>query len=382
MASTAALQCLTVCLGYACNALFHSSPKSNNRFQDNEGKGKDIQLAMEKYSGKAGSIGNGSPSVSIIKEPDCPNGDKSSQTTEDPIVLPNTSSGTFREFITEGKNMNNALGTNVDSLYALIEPDIPSLISETIWSRLCDLGALHLYFKSVPKMDNILFDAALRIAAKANLGCWNFYGALYEPSEDRKTLQKIIKSSSSKIAGSKFYFPKERPDDVALQIWRNTLQGIPSITELTWVNWLPNGSHLFFALIAKVRERSDYSLIRHRCEKFGLDFICAFMVSAWQIHHMACILFNRKGPESRRRAHSLTKTLVDEDAASKGWSAYRAHPALMDQIMKLNKKIKNALNPNDILTWGKNGIWPANYEKVKWTLNYLTSESLMTGPFS
>lgn len=87
-----------------------------------------------------------------------------------------------------------------------------------------------------------------------------------------------------------------------------------------------------------------------------------------EMHHIVCIVFNRKDPDSRRRAHWLIKTLID-DAVARGWGEYRTHLAVMDQIAKtyswndhaqlrLNEKIKEALDPKGILSPGKNGVWP------------------------
>lgn len=36
--------------------------------------------------------------------------------------------------------------------------------------------------------------------------------------------------------------------------------------------------------------------------------------------------------------------------------------------MKLNEEIKNALDPKGILAPGKNGIWPATYDKQAWVI--------------
>lgn len=93
--------------------------------------------------------------------------------------------------------------------------------------------------------------------------------------------------------------------------------------------------------------------------------------------HIVCIVFNREDIESKRKAHWLIKTLI-QDCAEHGWGEYRTHLALMDQIantynfndnaqMKLND-IKNALDPKGVLAPGKNGIWPKGYEKEAWVI--------------
>jgi FAD/FMN-containing dehydrogenase len=68
--------------------------------------------------------------------------------------------------------------------------------------------------------------------------------------------------------------------------------------------------------------------------------------------------------------------LID-DAAERGWGEYRTHLAMMDQIantysfndhaqLKLNQKIKDALDPKGILSPGKNGVWPSSYNAEDW----------------
>lgn len=36
--------------------------------------------------------------------------------------------------------------------------------------------------------------------------------------------------------------------------------------------------------------------------------------------------------------------------------------------MKLNERIKNALDPKGVLAPGKNGVWPGIYEKGAWVM--------------
>ncbi|GAJ15010.1 unnamed protein product, partial [marine sediment metagenome] len=173
---------------------------------------------------------------------------------------------------------------------------------------------------------------------------------------------QVIKASFSSIKGVKFFFPEDMPDNIVLQTRHLTLQGIPTTTELKWVDWLPNGAHLFFSPIAKVTGEdavAQYKVTRRRSEELGFDFIGTFVVGMREMHHIVCIVFDKKDHDSRRRAHLLIKTLID-DAAARGWGEYRTHLALMDQIastynfnnnsmMKLNETIKNALDPKGIL---------------------------------
>ncbi|EXJ73483.1 vanillyl-alcohol oxidase [Cladophialophora psammophila CBS 110553] len=234
--------------------------------------------------------------------------------------------------------------------------------------------------KAYSDSDKPLTDAEMdAIAKKLNLGRWNFYGALYGPAPIRDALWQIVKASFSVIPGAKFCFPEDVPESKVLQIRHDTMQGIPSMDELKWVDWLPNGAHLFFSPIAKVTgddAMAQYKVSRARCEQFGFDFIGDFVIGMREIHHIVCIVFDRKDPKQRRNAHELIRTLID-DAAKRGWGEYRTHLALMDQIagtynfnnnaqMKLNEAIKNALDPKGILAPGKNGIWPKSYDADAW----------------
>lgn len=151
--------------------------------------------------------------------------------------------------------------------------------------------------------DAALTDAQLdKIAKDLDLGRWNFYGALYVsqpcqsylypilirrwngqgPEPIRNVLWSVIKESFSKIPGAKFYFPEDRPEENSILRTRaQTLQGIPTYDELRWIDWLPNGAHLFFSPISKITGDDavlQYQITRKRCEEAGLEAICDFVV--------------------------------------------------------------------------------------------------------
>ncbi|KAE8363855.1 hypothetical protein BDV27DRAFT_165209 [Aspergillus caelatus] len=122
----------------------------------------------------------------------------------------------------------------------------------------------------------------------------------------------------NKIAGAKFYFPEDRPNDIALQTRSDTMQRTPFTTELGLLSWLPNSGHLFFSPITKITgpdAKAQDDITRRLIEEYGFDFI-------------------GKDPDSRRRAYELIQVLTAE-AADRGWGEYRAHLVLIDQIAEI-----------------------------------------------
>jgi FAD/FMN-containing dehydrogenase len=75
-----------------------------------------------------------------------------------------------------------------------------------------------------------------------------------------------------------------------------------------------------------------------------------------------------------RRRRELFQRLVDACGA-KGWNEYRAPPAFQDMVMdkysfnnhalrRFHEAIKDAIDPNGILSPGKSGIWPRHLRKT------------------
>lgn len=60
----------------------------------------------------------------------------------------------------------------------------------------------------------------------------------------RGAMLHVIKDAFLKIPGAKFFFPEDMSQNSVAKTRHNTLQGIPSVDELSWVDWLPNGSHV------------------------------------------------------------------------------------------------------------------------------------------
>lgn len=178
---------------------------------------------------------------------------------------------------------------------------------------------------------------------------------------------QVISATFGSIPGSKgrrYEEGKEHPG--VMDIRHLTQKGVPTFDELAWVNWLPNGAHLFFSPIAEVtgdQASKQYRITKKRMLEFGFDVITNFCVGWREMHHIVCLVYDRKDADQRRRAHGLICALID-DCAKEGWGEYRTHLALMDQVastysfndnalLKFSEKLKDTIDPNGILAPGK-----------------------------
>ena len=183
------------------------------------------------------------------------------------------------------------------------------------------MGTKRDYFPDRPANQPLSEDELDQLAAKHGLGRWNFYGAVYGPPPIQEAMLGVIKNVFLQIPGAKFFFPQDIPNNRVAQIRHNTLQGIPSIDELSWVDWLPNGSHVGFSPIAPVTGKDAAAQYEMSCrpnEKNGFDLIATFIIGMREMHRIVEVVFDRTNPDSRQRAHLCIKEMVDE-AAANGW---------------------------------------------------------------
>ena len=207
-----------------------------------------------------------------------------------------------------------------------------------------------------------------------DLGAWNVRFGLYGPDEMVEARWRIVQQAFAAIPGAQLV-SRKYPGDAKIEdidAGDRIHAGIPWMSDISIINWRgPNGAHLGFAPIAPVSAADAMKLMamaRARCEEFGFDYMCGIGVSTRHMTPITMLLFDKSDPDQRARAHSLFKVLV-EDAGREGYGEYRTHIAVMDLVAgqyewgdhaqrRFNETLKDALDPDGILSPGKQGVWP------------------------
>ena len=119
--------------------------------------------------------------------------------------------------------------------------------------------------------------------------------------------------------------------------------------------------------------RPDPGLVEREAR---LDYAAVLIpTNARSFIHVTMVIFDTKNEAEVRRAYDASRLLVRE-CATHGYGEYRAHLDFMDlaaeqygfgdrAYMRFVETIKDAVDPNGILSPGKQGIWPRSFRETR-----------------
>jgi 4-cresol dehydrogenase (hydroxylating) flavoprotein subunit len=218
------------------------------------------------------------------------------------------------------------------------------------------------------------------------LGQWNAKFGLYGDKGLAERRLEIIRERVSAIPGAKvdarLYEGAEGQRvayaDIA-DLDRTQMAGVPTLKPLGTVGWAAeNGGHIDAAPIIPARGEEVYAFYQEAKKlyaEYGFDLYIGYHLYPRHMVHVTMIFFERGNEEMLARARELYGKLLDA-ARARGYAPYRSHVDYMDRIAdgfdfnnhaarRLQERIKDALDPNGILSPGKQGVWPARFREAR-----------------
>ena len=255
----------------------------------------------------------------------------------------------------------------------LINGTIPGM--PMIINAVCAISALTSREQWSSNSEPLPDEVIESISRQPGMGRWVMRFALYGDEVVVDHQRAVVMRALGSIPGAEITFNKYRGD--SLPTFANPHErvqaGVPSIDLNRMTKWYggEEGGHIGFSSVLPITGRDAaplVDLVKHRLADAGLDYSGVLVASRRSLVHVCLVVFDTKNETQTRAAYDVCKSMV-EPAAKLGYGEYRAHLDFMDLVAgqydfnghalrRLNETLKDAIDPNGILSPGKQGIWP------------------------
>ena len=222
-----------------------------------------------------------------------------------------------------------------------------------------------------------------RLGKEKNLPYWSAELRFWGPPKVIAAQWDFVKEKFSAIPGATFkegrsyQFPTEiKETDAALLV----ALGIPNLGVFGLIQ--NADGHLGFSPILPMTAEAIFDALKVYGELYaelGVAPKNQFAALPWSYYPRALVLLFGvsiyRDVEKNKKSREIFKRLV-EVSAKHGWGEYRTHVAFMDTVAdtytfnnhalhRFHETLKDAVDPNGILSPGKSGIWPKRLRKEK-----------------